>query len=241
MVSAALVSVIITTRNRRHVVGRALDSVLRQSYEPKEILVADDASSDGTGSFVRECYPGVRLLTFEKNLGLVEARNCLMKQARGQYIVSLDDDAWFAGADAISLAVTRMERECAIAVATFRVIPPGGVKIVSRFAERYVHVFNGGAHCLRRSVLETVGFYEGHFFRQGEETVLAMRLLGAGYRIIYMASVVVVHDPVHSEEDRRKILAYQFRNTLQRAWLVEPLPWPVMTIAGSMASFLVLA
>ena len=88
------ISVVIPAWNRRDRLGRALDSVLAQTLPPREVIVVDDGSSDGTAGFVRRRYPGVRLLV-QENHGVSHARNRGIEAARGDWIALLDsDDTW---------------------------------------------------------------------------------------------------------------------------------------------------
>ncbi|MCK4529078.1 glycosyltransferase, partial [candidate division WOR-3 bacterium] len=90
------VSVIIPTYNRVHLIGRAIQSVLEQSYQDFEIIVVDDASTDNTGEVVRSLKDErIRYIRHEKNKGAAAARNTGIKVARGEYIAFQDsDDEW---------------------------------------------------------------------------------------------------------------------------------------------------
>lgn len=93
-----LVSVIIPTFNRAHVLPRAIDSVIGQSFEDFELLVVDDGSTDGTAE-IMERYKRwnrrVRYLVQPVNAGVSAARNRGMKEARGRLFALLDsDDEW---------------------------------------------------------------------------------------------------------------------------------------------------
>lgn len=86
------VSVILPTYQRAHLVGRALQSVLAQSYPDLEVIVVDDGSSDGTRDVIaRFTDPRVHYI-FQENRGLAGARNTGVRAARGVYIAFLDDD-----------------------------------------------------------------------------------------------------------------------------------------------------
>ena len=74
------VSVIIPTFNRRELLGRAIDSVLSQTYEPFELLVVDDGSDDGTDVLVASYGNKVRYL-YQDNRGAAAARNTGIKAA----------------------------------------------------------------------------------------------------------------------------------------------------------------
>lgn len=88
------VTVVIPTYNRAHVLGRALDSVLGQSFPADQCLVVDDGSEDGTGDFVRRSYPGVTYLK-QDHRGVSAARNAGIARSRGDWVAFLDsDDTW---------------------------------------------------------------------------------------------------------------------------------------------------
>jgi glycosyltransferase involved in cell wall biosynthesis len=90
------VSVVIPTYNRAHVVGRAIGSVLAQTYQDFEVIVVDDASTDDTEEVVKRFNDSrIRYLRHEKNLGGAVARNTGIKAAHGEYLAFLDsDDEW---------------------------------------------------------------------------------------------------------------------------------------------------
>ncbi len=102
------VSVIIPTHNRAPLLPRALDSVLRQSYPAREVMVIDDASQDDTAALMLARYPQVRYLRLTQNRGVSAARNHGIRQARGDWLAFLDsDDEWLEG----KLAAQKMALE----------------------------------------------------------------------------------------------------------------------------------
>jgi len=88
-----LVTVIIPTFNRASIVGRAIRSVLGQTYPDWELLVVDDASTDGTEREVRS-YSDKRIkyIRHQNNRRVSAARNTGIRCARGEYVSFLDDD-----------------------------------------------------------------------------------------------------------------------------------------------------
>jgi len=87
------VSVIIPTCNRARIVGRAIRSVLNQTYQNFEIFVVDDASNDNTEAVVRNFNDErIKYIRHDKNRGGSAARNTGIKASKGQYIALLDDD-----------------------------------------------------------------------------------------------------------------------------------------------------
>jgi len=88
-----LVSVIIPTHNRAHFVGRAIQSVLKQTFQDFEIIVVDDGSTDGTAQVVTSIDDDrLTYVLHEKNLGSNAARNTGIRIAHGKYIAFQDSD-----------------------------------------------------------------------------------------------------------------------------------------------------
>lgn len=93
-----LITVYITTYNRREKLERAVNSVLRQNYRDFEIIICDDASTDSTEEYVtalRENNPEVRYIRNNVNKGACASRNSAIEIARGKFITGLDDDDEF--------------------------------------------------------------------------------------------------------------------------------------------------
>lgn len=87
--SSRTVSVIIPCYNYGKYLGECIESVLRQTYPVKEIIVVDDESIDNTQE-VAERYNVIYI--YQKNKGLSGARNTGIKKATGEYIMCLDAD-----------------------------------------------------------------------------------------------------------------------------------------------------
>lgn len=88
-----LVSVMIPTYNRAHLLPRALKTVVAQTYENLEILIYDDGSTDNTEEIIRVIAdPRIRYIKGEKNQGECPSRNILLDAAKGEYGCWLDTD-----------------------------------------------------------------------------------------------------------------------------------------------------
>ena len=89
----AEVSVIIPTHNRAHMVRRAIESVLAQTWQDFEIVVISDGSKDSTDEVVASFVDNrIRLLKHERERGASAARNTGLQASSGGYIAFLDDD-----------------------------------------------------------------------------------------------------------------------------------------------------
>ena len=94
MSSMSTVSVVVPTFNRAHLINRALQSVVSQTYRPLDLIVVDDGSTDDTCERVRTDYPHATLLS-QSNQGVSAARNRGLSVAQGDWIAFLDsDDTW---------------------------------------------------------------------------------------------------------------------------------------------------
>ncbi len=91
------VSVIIPSYNHAPYIARAIQSVLDQTYTDFELLISDDASTDGSADVIRS-FDDERITAFfqEKNLGAVGAIDFLNAQAKGTYIALLNSDDYWA-------------------------------------------------------------------------------------------------------------------------------------------------
>jgi teichuronic acid biosynthesis glycosyltransferase TuaG len=88
-------SVVIAAYNAEQTIAGAIRSCLEQSFPPHEIIVVDDASTDGTVATVRSFGEQVMLVCMERNGGPARARNRGMDTATGTHIAFLDaDDTW---------------------------------------------------------------------------------------------------------------------------------------------------
>jgi GT2 family glycosyltransferase len=90
--SSPLISVIITTYNRKDKLPAAVKSVLAQEYKNLELIIVNDAGEDVTDIINAFNDSGIKLINHKANKGLPAARNTGIKAAKGEYIALLDDD-----------------------------------------------------------------------------------------------------------------------------------------------------
>jgi glycosyltransferase involved in cell wall biosynthesis len=108
-----LVSVIIPAFNRERVIGRAIKSVLAQTFQDFEIIVIDDGSRDETAkNAIKLAYsePRIRIFRFETNQGAQAARNAGARVAQGKWLSFLDsDDEWLPRSLEMRLGIAAVE------------------------------------------------------------------------------------------------------------------------------------
>ncbi len=89
-----LLSVVMATYNRSDLVGRAIESILNQTYNDFELIIVDDGSTDGTPQILQKYAAKDKriILLQQNNQGLAAARNTAVYKAQGKYIAFMDDD-----------------------------------------------------------------------------------------------------------------------------------------------------
>jgi N-acetylglucosaminyl-diphospho-decaprenol L-rhamnosyltransferase len=116
------VSIIVVSYNARDHLERSLASV---ADGPSEVIVVDNASTDGSPELVRERFPSVRLLELPENRGFGAGNNEGMRIASGRYFLLLNSDAWPVG-DAVSRLLAFMDANPGVGVAGPRLVGTDG-------------------------------------------------------------------------------------------------------------------
>lgn len=139
------VTVAICTHNRAKDTGEAIESVLAQSFDGDEIevVVVDNCSKDNTAEVVTGLSalhgPRIRYI-FEEKLGLSVARNRAIREANGDYILFLDDDA-LASRDWVNHIVSVFESDASIGCVGGRIDPIWEVEEPKWIPEEHRSVF----------------------------------------------------------------------------------------------------
>ena len=80
--------------------------------------------------------------------------------------------------------------------------------------EYYTYLFSGGAFAVRKEVLGKTGYFPSDFFRQAEESDLALRILEAGYSILYYPRAIIYHERAPINRNDKLFMFYGCRNEL---------------------------
>lgn len=205
-------SVLIATRDRPHALARCIDSVLDQRLDDLEVRVFDDASTDGPIEKSLETPvtdPRVSFHRSDDPVGVVGARNTLMREARAPIQCHLDDDAYFEDPGALAYGLRRMEEDPSIGLLTGKIVDhvDDATRLLLPIPKRArrrdpgiedrtqdVSSFLGALHFLRREAVERTGGYHPELFWGGEELDLSYRLVKAGFRMVYEPDLVVHHE-----------------------------------------------
>lgn len=203
-----LVTFMIATHNRVGELEKTLASCFEQDWPAVEVVVVDDASTDGTADMVRARFPRVELIRHEKNKGSIASRNVILARAQGKYVIGLDDDSRFIAADGCRRVIERMEAEPDLGVISFQAIGPENPASLTAHGRQ-----SGEWHCssfaacgvaIRQSVLAATGPLVEFFYHAYEEPDLCLRVWDAGYRVLQWNEAVVYHEfsPLNRNEQR---------------------------------------
>jgi glycosyltransferase involved in cell wall biosynthesis len=154
-----MISVIIPAFNREAYLAEAIESALRQTLPPGEIIVVDDGSTDRTGEIARSFGEKVRCIT-QDNQGVGAARNTGIKAAAGDKIALLDsDDVWMERK--LEAQEAYLDAHPGVAMVFCRMKPFASPEIVDlpKFDGREIAACNAGALLARRETFERAGLF----------------------------------------------------------------------------------
>ena len=178
----------------------------------EEVIVVNNASSDDYG-MVKNYIAATTSVPFKyfdapENLGVAKGRNFSLTKGKAPVIIMLDDDAVLQNKDCLinllkEFETTNTERPKAIV--SFKVLYHDTLQMQvnalphKKFAEYKgkeffeTYFYAGGAHAVKREVIDKLGNYPDDFFYGMEEYDLAYRILDAGYSIVYSDKIVMLH------------------------------------------------
>jgi glycosyltransferase involved in cell wall biosynthesis len=233
-------SILITTKNRKDELRKAIQSSLAQTAAV-EVVVIDDGSTDGTADMVRSEFPQVKLDRSETSLGLIAQRNRGADLASSPVIISIDDDCVFPSIHTVEQTLVELDdpRIGVVAMPMINILQNQTVCNLAPDGQRmYVSAaFNGGAHAMRRDLFIRLGRYRAFLWRQGEESDFAIRMLEAGY-VVRMGRADPIHHMESPNRNRPLILFYVARCNLLYAWWNVPMPFLPIHMAGTTLNLL---
>jgi GT2 family glycosyltransferase len=208
------VSIVIPSWNQSGLLAGALRTLRTQTFRDFEVVVADNGSTDDTAAMLARDFPEVRVLPLGQNLGFARATNLGLQAARGEILVCLNNDiecepGWLA---ALVDALDRMPEVGSVASKMMDAKRPGIIDaagdVMSLVAwnagrgmpdgpayrsGREILSACAGAAAYRRTLFETVGWFDEAYFAWFEDVDLGIRAQLAGFRCWYEPSAVVHH------------------------------------------------
>ena len=183
-----LVSVVVPVYNVEGFLREALDSLFAQDYEPFEVVVVDDGSTDGSGAIARS-YPGVRYLR-QENQGPAAARNAGIAAARGEIVAFADaDDVQLPTRLSVQVGylIEHPEISATLGRQVWITPPPGAVPDVVWGDLDGIPAMTMVA---RRRTLAELGGFDPRL-RGPEDTDLLIRMREGGHRFVVLPEIVM--------------------------------------------------
>jgi GT2 family glycosyltransferase len=245
--SAEAVAVVVNWNGREFVL-EAVESLLRQDFSSLEVVVVDNASTDGSDACIEERFPSrVRLLRNDRNLGWGAANNTAIRASSAPYVILLNSDARAEPAFAREL-IAAAEADARVGMVAAKVLDherPGVIDTVGHGlypdglnrgrgrleedrgqydAEREALFPSGAAALYRRSMLEEIGPFDESFFLYGDDAELGLRARLAGWRCALAPRAIAYHRYSASAGAYSSLKAFQVERN--RVWLLlKLLPW----------------
>lgn len=211
-----LFSIVIPNWNGKRHLPTCLNALRAQRYPNVEVIVADNASTDGSRELLASDYPEVRLVPLSENRGFTGACNAGMRAACGEYIALLNNDTE-ADPNWVREVVAAFERHPEAGLIASKMLLfdrrdhfhtagdfygidgwPGNRGAWQRDEGQYdeeTYVFSacGGSAAYRRAMLDQIGLLDDDFFFSMEDVDLGWRAQLAGWRCVYAPRAVVYH------------------------------------------------
>jgi|GEM_PF-2002539 len=227
------VSVVILTHNRKDLLRQSLSSCLGLNWPELELIVVDNVSTDGTPEIIQEEF-GSRVRVIRRTVDSPTAgRNEAFRSAKGDFILSLDNDMIVLDPECIYKAVELFRQFPKVGLLTLRIA--GVENPDSPLREHWWHpvpfdigkdrfhltdYFSEGALFIRASTLRDTGGYDDDFWGCFEAVDLSLRILRAGYDMLYVPTIGTVELQVsrHENKTRSQRNYYFLRNKIWTAW-----------------------
>ena len=209
-------SVVIPNWNGLKFLQTCLDSLAQQTYSPLEVLVVDNASTDGSQALIHDNFPEVKLIVLPENRGFTGACNAGIEQAQGAYISLLNNDTQVEP-DWAAAIVDAYERHSDVGIVASKMLlfdkrdhfhtagdyftvdgRPGNRGVWQQDTgqfdqEAFVFSACGGSAAYRKTMLDQIGVLDDEFFFSLEDVDLGWRAQLTGWRCLYVPTAVVYH------------------------------------------------
>jgi GT2 family glycosyltransferase len=233
-VQVLTISVMITTRNRAADL-RSTCRVLRQADPaPLEILITADACTDETVAMLKAEMPNAKMIVNGRGKGSVASRDRMMREARGDLVLALDDDSYPEQLDCIARFVRIFEDRPQVAVLHFPQRTdeyPETLAQTDFGPEHLTRSFANSGAVLRRSTYLQLPGFESRFYHMYEEPDYALQCVAAGYEVLFSPVVTIRHHYSGQARDEVRIHHRHARNEFWSTLMRCPFPFALGILA----------
>ncbi|MDD5008080.1 MAG: glycosyltransferase [Syntrophorhabdaceae bacterium] len=210
-----LVSIVVITRNRPHVISNCINSLLKQEYKQYEIIVVDSSSDEGTREAMK-AFPSARYIYFDNGKNkMPESRNLGIAAARGGIIAFIDDDTicsprWLGecvksyASPAIGVVGGRILEPLTRDLDHSRKVPVGKINDKGEFFDNFdcetgspveADTLRGCNMSFRKEVFEKTGGFDPNYTGNNcrEEADMITRAKKAGFKVYFSPAMVLDH------------------------------------------------
>jgi GT2 family glycosyltransferase len=228
------VSVMITTKNRIEDLRRTCRALQQLNPAPLQVLITIDGCKDDVVQAVKAEFPATRLFVNQIGLGSVASRDRMMREARGDLVLALDDDSYPEQIDSIARITPFFEQRPKLAVLHFPQRTseyPETLAQTDFGSEHLTRSFANSGAVLRRSAYLQLPGFESQFFHMYEEPDYALQCVAAGYDVLFSPVITIRHHYSAQARDEVRIHHRHARNELWSTLMRCPFPF-VVGIAG---------
>ncbi len=205
---------VVLNYNGKPFLDKCFTALSRLSYPASlyEVIMVDNASTDGSVAYVQKFYPSVRILSLNRNLGYTGGNNKGAEVAKGDLIAFLNSDT-SVDKDWLSELVSVLIKDERIGVCGSKIVfaesneiqyDGGFVNLMGSVVfhpvqKRAVDGFYlvgsicGAAFLIKKKILKELGYFDEDFFMYSDESDLCLRAWLYGYRVAYVPSSVIYH------------------------------------------------
>ncbi len=230
-----MISIIIITYDRVNDLIDLLKNLENQTFHDFEVIVVDNNSQDGTREIIPRDFPHVKYILSKTNLGVPAGRNLGVKNAVGDILVFIDNDA-LLHPKALSSVSEIYDTNPEIGILAFKILNyftkeldlttwvfNEHLKTVTNLHP--VNTFVGAGFAIHRKVFNKIGLLWDDLFFMHEEKDFSFRALNAGFKIVYVPWIEVYHkvSPQRRFESNERFFYYGIRNEI---WIyIKNIPW----------------
>ncbi|MFI2743782.1 glycosyltransferase family 2 protein [Zhouia sp. PK063] len=214
-------SILITTKNRLEELKLTLQKIaylLERS--DVECLIYDDASEDGTFAYIKTNYPNIIRYQNKKSKGLIHNRNFLLNTCKGDYAISLDDDAHFLTDDVLEEIENYFIQNPKSGVIAFRIF--WGIKAPNILdcteKAHIVNSFVGCGHVWNMQAWQEIPNYPEWFIFYGEEQFASYQLFKKGWEVHYNPYILIHHRVDINRRKQDNDYQIRTRRSLRSGW-----------------------